>query len=46
MKSGLVASPKFTIARYRASLPSSNAVCLAQRQRIIDGMRLAGAPKG
>jgi hypothetical protein len=46
MKSGLVVSPKFTIARYRAGLPSSNAVCLAQRERVIEGLRLAGAPEG
>jgi tetratricopeptide (TPR) repeat protein len=46
MKSGLAVFPKFTIARYRAGLPSSNAVCLAQRERVIEGLRLAGAPEG
>jgi hypothetical protein len=42
MKSGLVVSPKFTITRCRASLPSSNAVCVAQHERVIEGMRKAG----
>ena len=37
--------PKFTLKRFRAAASSDNAVYLAQRERIIEGMRLAGAPE-
>jgi tetratricopeptide (TPR) repeat protein len=39
-------NPNFTIRRYRALAESDNAVYLAQRERIAEGMRLAGAPEG
>ncbi len=46
VKAGLVVDPKFTIARFRAGAQSDNAVFLAQRERVIEGMRLAGVPEG
>ena len=45
-KSDLAVNPKFTIKRFRAAAQSDNAVYLAQRERIIEGMRLAGVPEG
>jgi len=35
-----------TIKRFRAAAQSDNAVYLAQRERIIEGMRLADVPEG
>jgi len=46
VKAGLAGNPRFTIKRYRAAASSDNAVYLAQRERIIEGMRLAGVPEG
>jgi hypothetical protein len=46
LKSDLAVNPKFTIKRFRAAAQSDNAVYLAQRERIIEGMRLAGVPEG
>ena len=46
VKAGLAIDPKFTLSRYRAGAQSDNAVFLAQRKRIIEGMRLAGVPEG
>ena len=42
---GLAVNPKFTIARCRAGFVSDNAVFLAQRERMIEGMRKAGVPE-
>jgi hypothetical protein len=39
-------SQRFTIKHFRASAGSDNAVYLAKHERIIEGMRLAGAPEG
>ncbi|HEY1863274.1 MAG TPA: tetratricopeptide repeat protein [Roseiarcus sp.] len=39
-------NPSFTIARYRSSTFSDNPVYLAGRERIYEGMRLAGVPEG
>ena len=36
----------FTIARYRPFAPSDNPVYLAGRERIYEGMRMAGVPEG
>ncbi|HVP98787.1 MAG TPA: hypothetical protein VMS87_05940, partial [Roseiarcus sp.] len=36
----------FTIARCRSFAPSDNPVYLAGRERIYEGMRMAGAPEG
>jgi TolB-like protein/cytochrome c-type biogenesis protein CcmH/NrfG len=46
VKAGLADNPKFTLRRFRAGANSDNAVYLAQRERIIEGMRLAGVPEG
>jgi hypothetical protein len=43
---GLVLYPNFTLRRFRAAAASSNPTFLAQRERIIEGMRLAGLPEG
>jgi tetratricopeptide (TPR) repeat protein len=45
-KAGRAGIPSFTIKRFRAAASSDNAVYLAQRERIIEGMRLAGVPEG
>ena len=45
VKAGLAVDPKFTVARYRAGAESDNATFLAQRERVIEGMRLAGVPE-
>jgi tetratricopeptide (TPR) repeat protein len=39
-------NPSFTIARYRSQTYSDNPVYLAGRERIYEGMRLAGVPEG
>jgi tetratricopeptide (TPR) repeat protein len=46
VQAGLDLEPSFTIARCRASLPTDNALYLAQFERIFDGMRKAGVPEG
>jgi TolB-like protein len=43
---GLALYPNFTLSRFRAGATSSNATFLAQRERIIKGMGLAGVPVG
>jgi TolB-like protein/Flp pilus assembly protein TadD len=43
---GLTLDPRFTIRRYRAGEWDDNPNYLAQRQRLIDGMRKAGVPEG
>jgi TolB-like protein/class 3 adenylate cyclase len=43
---GLALAPGFTIARYRAGVQTDNPTYLAQRERIIEGMRKAGVPEG
>jgi tetratricopeptide (TPR) repeat protein len=45
LKAGLAVNPKFTIERFRRGLESYNARFLAQRQRVIEGMRKAGVPE-
>jgi tetratricopeptide (TPR) repeat protein len=45
VKAGLAVNPMFTIARFRAGLEGDNPVFLAQRERIIEGMRIAGVPE-
>ena len=44
--SGLSLDPRFTILRFRADAPSDNPIYLACRERLIEGMRLAGVPEG
>jgi TolB-like protein/DNA-binding winged helix-turn-helix (wHTH) protein len=43
---GLAVNPKFTICRFRAGVQSENATYLGQRERVIAGMCMAGAPEG
>ncbi len=42
---GLALAPNFTVGRFRAQAYTSNPTYLAQRERIIDGMRKAGVPE-
>ena len=46
VQAGLELNPTFTIARFRTSVPSDNPAFLAGRERIYEGMRLAGVPEG
>src|SRR5271166_2211936 len=46
VKAGLALEPNFTIRHYREDTLSDNPVYLAQRRRILQGMRLAGVPDG
>jgi TolB-like protein/class 3 adenylate cyclase/Tfp pilus assembly protein PilF len=46
MKAGLAIDPKLTVARFRAGIQSDNKIFLAQRERVIEGMRMAGVPEG
>ena len=43
---GLALTPDFTIQRYRQGAASDNAIYLAMRERIHEGLRLAGIPEG
>jgi tetratricopeptide (TPR) repeat protein len=43
---GLALAPGLTIARYRAGVQTDSPTYLAQRERIIEGMRKAGVPEG
>jgi TolB-like protein len=45
-QAGLALNPSFTIRRYRTNTPSSHPVYLAGRERVYEGMRLAGVPEG
>jgi tetratricopeptide (TPR) repeat protein len=45
-QAGLALNPIFTIRRYRTNSPSNHPVYLAGRERVIEGMRLAGLPEG
>ncbi len=46
VRAGLALAPNFTIRFYREDRLSDNPIYLAQRERILDGLRLADAPKG
>ena len=43
---GLALTPTFTLRRYRAGAYSDNPTYLAQRERIVEGLRKAGVPEG
>jgi TolB-like protein len=45
-KAGLALDPTFTIRRYRRNPQSDDPTYLARRERVAEGMRLAGVPKG
>jgi TolB-like protein/Tfp pilus assembly protein PilF len=46
VQAGLAVNPKFTIKRFLAARESDNPVFVAQHERVIEGMRMAGAPEG
>jgi tetratricopeptide (TPR) repeat protein len=45
-KAGLALNPSFTIRRFRDGAPSDNPTFLANRERIYQGLRMAGIPEG
>jgi TolB-like protein/Tfp pilus assembly protein PilF len=45
VKAGLAVDPKFTLSRFRVGTESDNTVYLAQRDRLAEGMRMAGVPE-
>ena len=45
-EAGLVLDRTFTIRRFQAGASSDNPTYLAQRERVYDGMRKAGTPRG
>ena len=45
VKAGLAVNPMFTIARFRVGMESDNPVFLAQREPIVEGLRMAGVPE-
>jgi TolB-like protein len=45
-QAGLALNPSFTIRRYRTNSPSNHPVYLAGRERVYEGMRMAGVPEG
>ena len=46
VQAGLARNPGFTIHRYRASPWSDNPTYVAWRERMYEGMRMAGVPEG
>jgi TolB-like protein/Flp pilus assembly protein TadD len=46
VRAGLALDPSFTIRRMRVNVPSDNPAFLAGRERMYEGMRLAGVPEG
>jgi tetratricopeptide (TPR) repeat protein len=45
-KAGLALNPQFTVRRYSSSASSDHPTYLAARQRISQGLRIAGIPEG
>ncbi len=45
-QAGLALDPSFTIRRFRANASSDNPTYLAGRERVYEGMRMAGVPEG
>jgi TolB-like protein/Flp pilus assembly protein TadD len=45
-QAGLVLNPTFTLRRFRSSAKSDNSTYLARRERVYEGMRMAGVPEG
>jgi TolB-like protein/class 3 adenylate cyclase/Flp pilus assembly protein TadD len=45
VKAGLALAPKFSIARFRGTADSDNPTYLAQRERILEGLRKAEIPE-
>ena len=45
-QAGLALNPTFTLRRYRAGVTSDHPAYLAGRERVYEGMRMAGVPEG
>jgi TolB-like protein len=45
-KAGLALDPTFTIRRYRLNPQSNDPTYLARRERVAEGLRMAGVPEG
>ena len=45
VQAGLVLNPTFTLRRYRARAASNSAAYLSARERVHEGMRMAGVPE-
>jgi len=45
-RAGLALNPSFSIRRFRANTPSNNPMYLAGRERVYEGLRMAGVPDG
>jgi TolB-like protein len=45
-QAGLTLYPSFTIRRFRINTPSNNPMYLAGRERVYEGLRIAGVPEG
>jgi TolB-like protein len=45
-QAGLALNPSFTIRRSRTNTPSNHPVYLAGRERLYEGLRMAGVPEG
>jgi tetratricopeptide (TPR) repeat protein len=45
-KAGLALNPRFTIRRFRVNALSDDPTYLAKRERVYEGMHLAGVPEG
>jgi len=45
VKAGLALAPNFSIARFRRTAESDNPTYLAQRERILEGLRKAEIPE-
>ena len=45
-QAGLALDPSFTIRRFRVGASSDNPTYLAKRERVYEGMRMAGVPEG
>jgi tetratricopeptide (TPR) repeat protein len=45
-KAGLALHPDFTLRRFRVGAFSDNPIYLAARERVFEGMRIAGVPEG
>jgi TolB-like protein/DNA-binding winged helix-turn-helix (wHTH) protein len=46
VQAGLVLNPTFTLRRYRARAANNSAAYLTARERVYEGMRIAGVPEG
>jgi tetratricopeptide (TPR) repeat protein len=45
-RAGLALNPSFNIRRFRTNTPSNHPLYLAGRERVYEGMRMAGVPEG